>query len=77
MKKINQGRMKRPLNAFMLWSKVERRRLLDQNPNLNYRDASKLLSTTWKQMNAEEKRPYMLEHKRLKVLYCQQNSQFK
>jgi len=55
----------------MLWSKVERHRLLDQNSNLHYRDESKLLSATWKQMNAEEKRPCMLEHKRLAV-----NSQF-
>ncbi|CAN9506389.1 unnamed protein product [Ophioblennius macclurei] len=60
-------RVRRPLNAFIIWTKEERRRLAQLNPNLENTDLSKILGKTWKAMSLAEKRPYMQEAERLRV----------
>lgn len=41
-----QQRVRRPLNAFIIWTKEERRRLAQLNPNLENTDLSKILGKT-------------------------------
>ncbi|XP_037549843.1 SRY-box transcription factor 32 [Nematolebias whitei] len=60
-------RVRRPLNAFIIWTKEERRRLAQLNPELENTDLSKILGKTWKSMSLAEKRPYMQEAERLRV----------
>ncbi|XP_017262297.1 SRY-box transcription factor 32 [Kryptolebias marmoratus] len=60
-------RVRRPLNAFIIWTKEERRRLAQLNPELENTDLSKILGKTWKAMSLAEKRPYMQEAERLRV----------
>ncbi|XP_077592643.1 SRY-box transcription factor 32 [Stigmatopora nigra] len=60
-------RVRRPLNAFIIWTKEERRRLALLNPNLVNTDLSKILGKTWKSMSLSAKRPYMQEAERLRV----------
>ncbi|XP_038153906.1 SRY-box transcription factor 32 [Cyprinodon tularosa] len=62
-----QQRVRRPLNAFIIWTKEERRRLAQLNPELENTDLSKILGKTWKAMPLAEKRPYMQEAERLRV----------
>ena len=61
--------IKRPMNAFMIWAKTERRNLQRIHPDLDNCSISKILGTRWKEMEGEEKQFYYEQQAALTKLH--------
>ena len=62
-----EPRVKRPMNAFMLYAQVARRKVATKYPNLNYAKLSKTLGKIWQVLPEEERRPFIQEAERLRT----------
>ncbi|CAK1544303.1 unnamed protein product [Leptosia nina] len=75
--KNNPYHIKRPMNAFMVWSRLQRKKISMMNPKLHNSEISKRLGLEWKSLDEGEKRPYIDEAKRLRLKHMQDYPDYK
>lgn len=69
--------VKRPMNAFMVWSQIERRRIAEVSPDMHNAEISKRLGKRWKLLNEGDRQPYIEEAERLRLLHMQEYPDYK
>ena len=76
-KKPSAPHIKRPLNPFMVWSQIERQKLISSRPELHHAGISKYLGKRWRQLSTQERRPFVEEAERLRVLHMMEFPDYK
>ncbi|XP_049586216.1 transcription factor SOX-4b [Syngnathus scovelli] len=65
--KTPSGHIKRPMNAFMVWSQIERRKIMEQSPDMHNAEISKRLGKRWKLLRDSDKIPFIQQAERLRL----------
>ncbi|CAG7661313.1 unnamed protein product [Allacma fusca] len=76
-KKHPPNHIKRPMNAFMVWSQIERRKICEKSPDTHNAEISKQLGMQWRKLSEEERKPYIEEAERLRILHSQEYPDYK
>ena len=65
------------MNAFMVWSQLERRKIIDRNPDAHNAEISKNLGKAWRVLSEEERQPFIDEAERLRLLHQKEYPDYK
>ena len=76
-KKDDPNHIKRPMNAFMVWSRLQRRKIAQENPKMHNSEISKRLGSEWKMLTEEDKRPFIDEAKRIRAKHMKDHPEYK
>ncbi|OAD60717.1 Transcription factor Sox-10 [Eufriesea mexicana] len=69
--------VKRPMNAFMVWAQAARRILADQYPQRHNAELSKTLGKLWRLLSDNDKKPFIEEADRLRVIHKREHPDYK
>ncbi|NXQ59302.1 SOX30 factor, partial [Anthoscopus minutus] len=65
--RTKSGRVKRPMNAFMVWARIHRAAVAKANPGANNAEISVQLGLEWSRLTEEQKQPYYEEANKIKL----------
>ena len=65
------------MNAFMRWSQIERKKIIENYPDAHNAEISKNLGKKWRTLSEEEKRPFIEEAEKLKILHLKEYPNYK
>merc|ERR1719461_1494482 len=65
------------MNAFMVFSHYERKKIIEVQPDIHNAEISKRLGKQWKDLSESEKEPYIQEAERLRLLHLQEYPGYK
>ncbi|CAF1682503.1 unnamed protein product, partial [Adineta ricciae] len=68
-KTMRNSTIKRPMNAFLLWARGERKRVSSDGYGVSQTSLSKFLGETWRHMSVDEKQPFLDMAEALKRQY--------
>lgn len=66
MRQENMQKIKRPMNAFMIWARLNRSTIAKRYPHANNAEISVKLGEIWNDLSTEQQKPYFDEATRLK-----------
>lgn len=73
----SEQHIKRPMNAFMVWSRDMRRKMAAEHPRMHNSEISKALGLQWRVLPEKEKVPYIDEAKRLQAEHSIRHPNYK
>eukprot|EP00092_Neocalanus_flemingeri_P014393 GFUD01015525.1.p1 GENE.GFUD01015525.1~~GFUD01015525.1.p1 ORF type:complete len:482 (-),score=58.44 GFUD01015525.1:831-2276(-) len=76
-KKHPPNHIKRPMNAFMVWSQLRRRLIIAENPDSHNAEISKNLGKAWKMLTDKERAPFIEEAEKLRMLHQKEYPDYK
>ena len=78
-KRPSAPHIKRPLNPFMVWSQIERQKLISSRPDLHHAGISKFLGRRWRQLSTQVRHTHSsiaVKYFKIKLIFLQERRPF-
>ena len=72
-----EAHVKRPMNAFMVWSQIERKKMAEVYPDMHNAEISRRLGRRWKLLTESERRPYIQRSEKLREEHMRKYPDYK